>query len=226
MPGIIVSRMPPPGASRFRKILTAVVITVAAGSLLLFYYQSVRNYFKFAEIDFTSYLRASAWFFSAENPYQEVTRRYLYPLFLLVVVYPFTLLQQGPLGKSVSISVWSLGAVATFLATMAATWKHQFNLASKRSALRANLLPAALLVLMLHPFLQDEFLNSQANLYVLGCIAAYFFFLERDRQFWATLFLAAAASIKVAPALCLLYAVVSKQFRTPVYFVVLVVAFN
>ncbi len=212
--------------ARLTKVLTALVSIVAAVSLGIFFYQSIRNFFKFAEIDFTSYVRASAWFFNGENPYQEVTRRYLYPQFLLLIVYPFTLLQTGSFWKGMSIGLWSLGSMISFFLTLAATWKHSLGLPSLWSALKNNVVGAALLVLMLHPFLQDEFLNGQVNLYVLGAIAAFFFLLEKDYQVLAALFLAMATSIKIAPGLCLLYVFVSRQYRVVPYFLLFLVTLN
>jgi hypothetical protein len=86
-------------------------------------------------------------------------------------------------------------------------------------ALRKNILTAAIIIVIFHPSLQDEFLNGQVNLFVLGATAAFFLLLEKRNIFWAAFFLAVATSIKIAPGLCLLYAVMSRQYRAILYFV-------
>lgn len=204
------------------RIVIVLVIACAFASLALFFYQSIRNFFKFAQIDFTSYVRASGWFFDGDNPYQAATRRYLYPLFLLLVVYPLTFLQQSRLASGLSIALWSAGSLAAFFAVLGAVWRYLYNYASAWKAVRDNLLPAALMVVMLHPFLQDEFLNGQVNLYVMSATAAFFIFLVRDKQFAAGVMLAIAVSIKISPALCLLCVLFSGQYRAAVYAVVMI----
>jgi len=216
--------------SKFRntviRAVVAVVILFALISILLFYYQSIRNFFKFDEIDFTSYIRASGWFFGGENPYQAVPRRFIYPLFLLLVVYPLTFLQKGQVLSGISIGLWSAGLYVAFFATLGAAWKYLYRYTSKLSALRKNLFWIALMVLMLHPFLQDEFLNGQVNLYVLGATAAFFFYITRQKPFPAALMLTIAVSIKISPAICLLFLFFDRQYRIFLYFLALVILFN
>ncbi len=208
------------------RTIIVIVMVFAAISILLFYYQSIRNFFKFNEIDFTSYVRASGWFFGGENPYQEVPRRFIYPLFMLLAVYPLTLLQKGPFLSGVSIAIWSAGLYASFFATLGAAWKYFYIYNSKTAALRKNLFWIALMVIMLHPFLQDEFLNGQVNLYVLGATAAFFFFLVRGKALPAALMLAIAVSIKISPAICLLLLFFERRYRVFFYFVILIILFN
>ena len=210
----------------YLRAIVIIVVLFAAVSILLFYYQSIRNFFKFDEIDFTSYIRASGWFFDGENPFQEAPRRFIYPLFMLLVVYPLTFLQKGQFWSGVSIALWSAGAYVSFFATLSAAWKYLYRYKTKYAALRRNLFPTALMILMLHPFLQDEFINGQVNLYVLGALAGFFFFLTRKKAFPAALMLAAAASIKISPALCLLLIFFDRQYRIVFYFVILMLIFN
>ncbi len=208
------------------RIALFVVIVAGAASLLLFYYQSIRNFFKFHEIDFTSYVRASDWFFDGQNPYQQVARRYIYPLFLLLVIHPLTWLQSSPLLKGVSIALWSLGSFLAFFLTLGVAWQRLYQLPSIRRALIDNYGAIAIIVVMLHPYLQDEFLNGQVNLYVLGATAGFFYALQRDRLFLAALFIAVAASIKISPGLCLLILLFTRQWRTALYAAVLVPLFT
>jgi len=208
------------------KAISIIVVVFGVASLLLFFYQSIQNFFRFEEIDFSSYVRASGWFFDGENPYQDVIRRFIYPQFLLIVVYPLTFLQKNQWLSGISIGLWSAGLYASFFATLGAAWKYLYGYHSWREALGKNLLPVGLVILMLHPFLQSEFLNGQVNLFVLGATAGFFFMLVRGKTLGAALMLAIAVSIKISPAVCLLYILFSRQFRVAGYFLILIVLFN
>lgn len=208
------------------KAISIIVILFSALSVLLFFYQSIHNFFRFPEIDFSSYLRASEWFFDGGNPYRDIMRRFIYPLFILIVVYPLTFLQKGNLLSGVSIGLWSAGLYVSFFATLGVAWKYLYGYNSIRDALKNNQLGAALMVLMLHPFLQSEFLNGQVNLFVLGATAGFFFLLIRGKPFGAALMLAIAVSLKISPGICLLYVLFSRQFRTIGYSLVVIVLLN
>lgn len=207
------------------RALRFLLMAIAYGSLALFFYQCVRNMNKFNEIDLTSYIRASEWFFNGENPYQEVARRYIYPLFLLIVVYPFQSLMSSPVPKAVAAAVWAVGLYLSFFLALAASWKRLYDYETLLMALKKNVLAIALLVLLIHPSLQDEFLNGQVNLFVMGATAAFFVFLEKDRLFWAAFFLALATSVKIGPGLCVLYIVLTRQYRVALFFFPLVCFF-
>lgn len=207
------------------KILKQVAIAFAFLSLAVFYYQCVRNINKFDDIDLTSYIRASEWFFGGENPYQEISRRFIYPLFLLNVMYPFHWCLQSPLGKTIAAGFWSLGLYLSFFLALAANWKRIYRHDSLREALGRNKVTIAVMVLVLHPSLQDEFLNGQVNLFVMGAMAAFFIFTERDKPGWAGFFLAIATAIKIAPAVCLLYLLLNGRYRAVLYFIPILIFF-
>jgi hypothetical protein len=208
------------------KALKYFLITLATASIILFFYQSIRNHNYYGGNDLTTYLMVSRWFFEGDNPYILIARRYIYPLFLLIICYPLSFLQSNFTQKIIAATIWSLASYMALFLTLAASRKALYKFKSWWLALKNNLLPAALIIIMMHPFLQDEFLNGQVNLLVLGCIAAFFFFLEKNRQFRAALFLAAAASIKIAPGLCLVYALLTRQYRTVIYCIFLILIFN
>jgi Glycosyltransferase family 87 len=207
-------------------IVKTLIVIFGFISLVLFFYQSIRNYFKFSGIDLTSYIQASQWFFNGENPYQEVPRPFIYPQFILMVVYPLNLLQSSDIGKAIGVAIWSLGLYISLFLTYAASWKMLLKHQSLKEALIKNYVLIALMTIILHPFLQDEFINGQINLFVLGCTAGFFFMLQKDKQFLAALFLAAAISLKIAPGLCILYVVFTKQYRSVLYIIPLVLIFN
>lgn len=208
------------------KYAVRLVIVFAGISVVLFFVQSINNFYKFAEIDFTSYIRASQNFWDGQNPYLAAPRRYSYPLFLAVVLYPLTWLQSGQILRGFSIGLWSLGAYISFFAAIMAGWKVLAAGKSEALAVKTKVIVSAIMVVLLHPFLQNEFLNGQVNLYVMALAVGFFFMLEKDRQFPAALFLAMAASIKVGPGICLLYVLFTRQYRTIGYFVFLMLLFN
>ncbi len=211
---------------RIGQIVRFIILFFGIASIILFFYQSIRNHNYVGGNDLTSYLKASSWFFSGENPYTAEVRRYIYPLFLVVVSYPFTFLQSGYLSKSFTAACWSLLSYFAFFLTIFTSLRYLNGVQAGKVGTQQNLLFVSVLILLVHPFLQDEFLNGQVNLFVLGCTAGYFFMLQRRRSVWAALFLAVATSLKIAPGLCLLFVVFGYQYRTVVYFLLFVVLFT
>jgi len=207
-------------------LLRYLVIFTAMASLALFFYQCIRNINKFDTIDLTSYIRASDCFFNGGNPYVAESRRYIYPLFLLLIVWPFQLLMSGAALKGLSAAIWSLGLCLSFSFALTGCWKYLYGDRSHIEALKRHFLPLCLIVVMLHPSFQDEFLNGQVNLFVLGGTVAFFLLIDRNKMFWGALFLAAAASIKISPGLCLLLPLLMRQYRTVFYFFPLMALFT
>ena len=208
------------------RLLKLLIIVFSISSLLLFFYQSIRNHNYLGGNDLTSYLNSSRLFYNGENPFTSGARPYIYPLFLSVVVYPLSLLQSGYLQKTFAAAIWSLISYFAIFMTIISSWRFLQRLKSYLQTIREIMLPVALLILMIHPFLQDEFLNGQANLIVLGGIGGFFFMLQKDRRLWAALVLAVAASIKIAPVLCLVYALFKRQYSAIFAFFLFVFLFN
>ncbi|MFZ5980186.1 MAG: glycosyltransferase family 87 protein [Candidatus Zixiibacteriota bacterium] len=207
------------------KTLKYIIILFSAVSVVVFFWQSIRNHNYIPNgNDLTSYLTAGWMFFSGENPYAMTVRRYIYPLFLLIVTYPLAFLQSGYFQKAVTASLWSLLAYFAFFKTVFASWNFLYGYKSTVDWLKSHFFRLALLFFLLHTFLQSEFLNGQVNLVVMGLGAGYFFMLQKDRQFAAAALLAVAAAIKIAPGLCLVYALCTRQYKTVFYFVCLLLA--
>jgi len=208
------------------KYLKALTIAFSLISILLFFYQSIRNHNYIGGNDLTSYLNSSKWFFNFENPYTATVRRFIYPLFLIIVSYPLTFLQSDYIQKALTAAAWSAMAYLAFFKTIFTSWKYLEIGGESGTTAKDAVIKISLLVLLLHPFLQDEFLNGQVNLFVLGGIAGFFFMLEHKKQLAAALFLSIAVSLKIAPVICLLYALCMKQFRSIIYVALLVILFN
>ncbi len=200
------------------QIVKWLLIALSGLAVLLFFYQSVRNHNYVNGNDLTSYLNSARWFFQGENPYTAPVRRFIYPLFLLIVCYPLSLLQSGPVQKALAAGIWSLLAWTVFFKTVFASWNSLYGPRSAAAWLKENLFSLAFIVFLLHPFLQDEFLNGQVNLVMVGSLAGFYFALQKDRQFLAALFLSVAAAIKIGPGLCLLFVFVTGHYRVIFYF--------
>lgn len=207
------------------RIIKTFVIILATISVLLFFYQSIRNHNYENGNDLTTYFKSSQLFYQGENPFTEGSRPYIYPLFLVIVVYPLSLLQSGFFTKAVAASIWSAISYFAFFTTILASFSYLTRNNRLWSVFKKQILPISLTVLILHPFLQDEFLNGQVNLIVLGCVAGFFFMLKRDLQLPASVFLAVAASIKIAPAICLAYVFFTGQYRSLLYFPIILFIF-
>lgn len=207
-----------PMKGRATRIAGGLLIALSGLAVLLFFYQSIRNHNYVNGNDLTSYLNSSRWFFAGDNPYTAPVRRFIYPLFLLIVCYPLSLLQNSPVQKVLAAGLWSLLAWFSFFRTIFSSWNSLYGPQRAAVRLRENLFGLALIVFLLHPFLQDEFLNGQVNLVMVGSLAGFFFALQKDRQFLAALFLSVAAALKIGPGLCLLFVFVTGHYRVVFYF--------
>lgn len=189
-----------------------LVIAFSSLSVLLFFYQSIRNHNYLNGNDLTSYINSAAWFFNGENPYTAPVRRFIYPQFLLLIAYPLTFLQSGYFQKGISASAWSLVSYFAFFKTIALSLQFADASAIESGRNKSRWFEYSLLVLLLHPFLQDEFLNGQANLLMVGAAAGFFFMLQKNRLWIAALFLSIAISLKIGPIVLLAYPVVTRQY--------------
>ena len=211
---------------KINSLLRYLVLFFAVASMALFFYQCIRNINKFATIDLSSYIFASDCFFNGVNPYIEESRRYIYPLFLLLIVWPFGFLMSGTALKGLTAAIWSLGLYLSFFLALTGCWKYLYGDYSHKESFKKHFLSLCLIVVMLYPSFQDEFLNGQVNLLVLGATVAFFLLVNRKMMFWGAVFLAVAASIKISPGLCLLYPLLLRQYRTIFYFIPLLVLFT
>lgn len=212
-------------SGKLTRMVRGLLIVVSGLAVLLFFYQSIRNHNYVNGNDLTSYLNSSRWFFEGDNPYTAPVRRFIYPLFLLIVCYPLSFLQNNPIQKSLAAGLWSLLAWFAFFKTILASWNYLYGPRRLAGWLRENAFELALIIFLLHPFLQDEFLNGQVNLVVVGALAGFFFALRKDRQLLAALFLTIATAIKVGPGLTLLFVLITRQYRVVGYFVGLTILF-
>ena len=202
-----------------------LIILFSAVSAVLFFWQSIQHIHYPNGNDLQSYVNASQLFLNGENPYTGTVRRYIYPLFMAVVIYPLTLFKTGYIQKSVMAGLWSILGYFAFFSTIFASWNLVYEKRQAWDWVRKNLFQLALIFLLLYTFLQVDFINGQVNLIVVGLTAGFFFMLQKDKSFPAALFLAAAASIKIAPGLCIVLALLTRRYRVVLYFIGLFILF-
>jgi len=201
----------------FRHVGALLLLLFAFGSVGLFTYQSVRNFNRPDGNDLTVYLNASDEFYHDINPYQHTIRRYIYPLFLTSVLYPLALVAQSAFGKALVSGLWAVLSFLVFFLTIASIRRRLSTGSPVLRDIQERLLFYALMIIGLYPFLQDEFLNGQINLFVVGLVGVFFVLLESGKQKSAALVLSIATAIKLAPAVFVLYALAQKRFRTVLY---------
>jgi hypothetical protein len=208
------------------KFLKIITIVFSLALIIWFFYQSIRNHNNPDGNDLTALINASRQFYVGENPYTIDLKQYFYPLFVAMAVYPLAFLQSGYIHKIIAASLWSLLSYLAFFLTIIMSWRFVDRVKSGANILRQNLFPIALLILMLYPFLREEFQSGQINLIILGGIGGFFGMLRKDRQLWAALFLSMAASISVGPAVCILYVFFTRQYRAAMAFIPLLFLLN
>jgi hypothetical protein len=221
---IYIGGMPHKLSNSLAKALKIIIIIFSLASFLFFFYQSVDNYSDGNHL--TSYINASRLFYQGENPFTLGPHPYIYPLFLSMAAYPLTFLQSGFIPKAITSSLWSLLSSLVFFLTIIMSWRYVDRIKSRMTVLRQNLFTIALLIVMLLPFLRDNFLKGQIDMIVLGGIGGFFCMLRKDRQLWAALFLSVAASISIGPALCILYVFFTRQYRAAMAFIPLMFLLN
>ncbi|MBN1213355.1 MAG: DUF2029 domain-containing protein [candidate division Zixibacteria bacterium] len=202
-----------------------LVILFSGISVALFFWQSIRNFHYPNGNDLQSYINASKLFFNGENPFTGTLRRYIYPLFLAVAIYPLTLFKTVYVQKTITAGLWSLLSYFAFFSTVFGCWNLIYDKRPFWYWFRQNLFPLALIIILIHPFMQMEFINGQVNLITVALMAGFYFMLQKNQRFPAALLLAAAASIKIAPGLCLILLLMTRQYRVFVYFFVLLLLF-
>jgi alpha-1,2-mannosyltransferase len=164
--------------------------------------------------DFNVYYHASREVIEGRNPYQNSLGEwtpYLYPPLLAELLIPLALL---PL--TVAAYIWFLMSAFSVIAT---------------AAMCARMLPesraprwliAAGAIVIVFRFVLDNFNLGQVNAIVTALAVAHVFLYARGKKFWSALALAIAVSIKVTPAIFLVYHIAKLRLRYPIACIVLI----
>lgn len=155
--------------------------------------------------DFNVYYHASREVIAGRDPYQNSLSEwtpYLYPPLLAELLIPLALLPL-PLAAYVwfLISAFSVNATAAMCARM---------LPESRAPLW---LVAAAAMMIVFRFVFDNFNLGQVNAMVTALAVAHVFLFARGKKFWSALALAVAVSIKLTPAIFLVYHIAKLRLR-------------
>ncbi len=156
--------------------------------------------------DLNVFMRAADIFFKGGDPYLSSNYLtegmvYYYPLFCTFI---FELLNFIPTWAA--HSVWYLINVALLVLSVliVRTYIEDKNI---------DIVVFALTLLILLDPLQSNFLNGQINIMILACSLLFMASITRNRTVLAALFLAIGVSLKLSPALFMVYLVVEKKWR-------------
>lgn len=164
--------------------------------------------------DFNVYYHASREVIAGRDPYQNSLSEwtpYLYPPLLAELLIPLAAL---PL--TVAAYIWFLISAFSVIAT---------------AAMCARMLPetrapqwfvAAGAMAIVFRFVLDNFNLGQVNAMVTALAVAHVFLYARGKRFWSALALAIAVSIKLTPAVFLVYHIAKLRLRYAIACIVLV----
>jgi hypothetical protein len=202
-----------------RKITSYPLAALLIIIFIILFVQSLEKGGRADGNDFTSYLLASEALYGGENPYMADTPfHYIYPLFLAFVIYPLTLLNYNIAG-----TIWFIINIMSF-------W---FSLYFLRKILSGNgivskhenILIFTLLLIILFEPVQNHLLNGQVNFIVLLLSVLFIYYLNKN-PYLSSLFLAAAVSIKIVPAILFLYLIIEKRFKELAFTIALIFIFT
>lgn len=203
-----------------RKLRLTFLFIAVLGSGIFFARNSGPDPQKYAN-DFNVYYFASTEVIEGRDPYQNSLGSwtpYLYPPLLAELLIPLALM---PLPVAAFfwylIGAASIAAAASMSADMAA--KTAAKLAPVETTINSRMefdwpftsavdlttLIAWASLILLARFVLDNFAMGQANALVLFFAVAHVYFYQREKKLWSALALAVAISIKITPALFLVY---------------------
>lgn len=163
--------------------------------------------------DFNVYYHASREVIAGRDPYQNSLSEwtpYLYPPLLAELLIPLALL---PL--TLAAYIWFLISALSVIATVAMC-------ARMLPESRARWLVAAGAMMIVFRFVLDNFNLGQVNAMVTALAVAHVFLYARGKKFWSALALAIAVSIKLTPAIFLVYHIAKLRLRFSISCIVLV----
>jgi len=167
--------------------------------------------------DFSSYLLSSIAFFNGTNPYATGSIfPFVYPLFACVILYPLA-----------SVPYWIASVVWFFLSTLALCFSTLTVFRLYDSSLTYKDIAALFFIpfIILVDVIQNNFLNGQINIIVLFLCILFFKYSLESRRLVASLLLSAAISIKLTPAIFLLYLIIRRDFLSLVLTLVFLAVF-
>ncbi len=206
----------------------AVLVVCVLSSGAYFAHKSGTN----AEVysnDFNVYYHAAKEILAGRDPYQKSLGEwtpYLYPPLLAELLVPLAMLPLpvaaylwflisaasmfGAAWMSSRMSTWTSATLASESGEEDAAAKHEPQ-GARLCSLRAAIAAGAVVVVL--RFVLDTFNLGQVNTVVAGLAVAHLYFYTRDRKALSAIALVLAVSIKLTPALFLLYHIAKMRLK-------------
>lgn len=226
------SRQNQPGKKVLARSCFAVLVVCVLSSGVYFAHKSGTN----AEVysnDFNVYYHAAKEILAGRDPYQNSLSEwtpYLYPPLLAELLVPLAMLPLPAAAylwflisaasmfsaarmsarMSAGMSEWMSATFASDSGEEDAAEKHEPKVARLLS-LRAAIAAGAVVVVL--RFLLDTFNMGQVNTVVAGLAVAHIYFYTRDRKALSAIALVLAISIKLTPALFLVYHIAKMRLK-------------
>jgi len=174
--------------------------------------QMYRSAYRPCGYDFTSYLKSARALIEGGDPYHAHEHfPYVYPLFLAFVLIPFALLPYW-----MSNLLWLGMSIASLLVSCLALLRIA-GTEIKTSQGRHVLVSGLLALIVIGGPVQNNMGNGQVNLIVVACCVMFLYHLTREQRLLGGVWLAAAISLKLLPAIFLMFLVFRKEWRVALY---------
>ena len=208
-----------PRTTILARLCFAVLVVCVLSSGVYFAHKSGTNTEVYSN-DFNVYHHAAKEILAGRDPYQNSLGEwtpYLYPPLLAELLVPLAMLPL-PIAAYLwfLISAASMFSAARMSATLTsksdedAADKHESHVARFLS-LRAAIAAGAVVVLL--RFVLDTFNMGQVNTVVAGLAVAHIYFYARDRKALSAIALVLAVSVKLTPALFLVYHIAKMRLK-------------
>lgn len=206
-------------AANNRKVQKTALILLGM-VLLVFFLQMYHKANRVGGYDFTSFIYSAKALLNGQNPYKTISPfPYIYPMFFAALLIPLAVL---PYWLANLLWFW-LNIVFLFLSV-----KIIVELVAEYFKIKLSkvlILPLVVSFFLLLNLIQNNLLNGQVNLLVLFlCVLFIKYYLEK-KEITAAVCLSAAISIKLVPAVFLLFLLLRRRFLSLLIVTALVFVF-
>lgn len=199
------------------KNIKIIALTLLALILLVFFMQVCRKANRVGGYDFTSFVLSSQALLHGNNPYKtESPFAYIYPMFFCFLLIPVAILPYWLANLlwfclNIAFLFFSIKIILEMIQEYVS-----FNFGG------FPIVPLTAFFLLLLNIIQNNLLNGQVNLLVLFLCVLFVKYLFKEKELLASVFLSAAISIKIVPAVFLVFLAVRRKYTS----LVLTIAFT
>jgi hypothetical protein len=188
----------------YKKQTCYALISVIAFLIVILAIQMYAKSTRTIGSDFTSFLMSSEAFWHNRNPYNTGSIfSFIYPLFLNVVLFPLILIPY-----SVSGIIWFIVNMLCLFYSV----KLLLKFINPEYSLRFILVAFSLAFIVWINVIQNNFVNGQINTVIIYFYILFFLFYLSKKYFLSALFLSMAVSIKLTPAILIIYLLFERRY--------------